>query len=195
MKLYMSDKSTKRINIDLDFLDTRSDEALQRKKRYQHLNEAEEPKKSKTLTRNTIIIGIVGFIILALIFGGQSDSSSPSSNNQTVKVGDYNCPSSAATAADALAPKKDEKGYLDSEQTRLDMVSSQLTVEKNRLDTEYVNQYSQFSIDQHNEAVDAYNAKLQKYKSDLASDSTRVDTYNATIKSYNTYLVNNCTKN
>jgi len=195
----MSDKSTKQINIDLDFLDARSDEALLRKRRYQHLNETEEPKKSKTLTRNTVIIGIVGLVIFALVLGGQSDNSSnndsPSSSNQTVKVGDYNCSSSAATAADALKPKQNEKSYLDSEQTQLDMVSSQLTAEKNRLDAEYVNQYSQYSIDQHNEAVDDYNAKLQRYKSDLASDNIRVDTYNTAIKSYNTYLVNNCTKN
>lgn len=194
----MSDDAKQKLHFDTDFLDAKSNEAKDRKKRYERLNKIEEPSTSNTVTRSLIIV----IIILAVIayFGYQafkgSSSSSQSSNNQNnVQIGQYNCSSSVSATADSIGPKQSEKTYLDGETARLDSVSNQLVAEKKRLDAVYVDETNQYAINQYNVQVDAYNAKLQQYKKDLANDSSRVDAYNAAIKAYNDYLDKNCTKN
>ena len=194
----MSDDVRQKLQFDLSFLDAQSTEAKERRKRYERLNINVEPKTSSTVTRNLIIVAVIIIIIVYFgfnLFKGSSSSSSTPSNQNNVQVGQYDCSSSISTTADSIGPKQTEKTYLDGETARLNSVSNQIVAEKKRLDAVYVDETNQYAINQYNIQVDAYNAKLQQYKTDLANDNSRVDAYNVALKAYNDYLDKNCTKN
>lgn len=162
------------------------------------------PQKGKKYNWKKIII--IGAVILFVVLVGSSDNqaSSPSggtyvptaqpSGSGNVIVGQYSCPSYAATQADSIQPSDSVKLQLDREQTNLQARSNRLDIQKNQLDSTYVDETDQSSIDDYNSRVNSYNYGINSYKSDASALSNRIDAYNAQVERYNSYLASNCTK-
>jgi peptidoglycan hydrolase CwlO-like protein len=62
------------------------------------------------------------------------------------------------------------------------------------IENSYVSEYSsQWEIDDYNDTVNTYNAKLTSYKRDVAALDTRIDRFNTQVAAHNNYLMQNCT--
>ena len=142
-------------------------------------------------------IGIVVAISIISSLGntGSSTSSTSNNSNDMVRNGNYMCSSYNSQQADNLGPTSSEKSSLDSLASSIELKESILLSEKTDIESEYVNDYDQNSIDIHNQKIDNFNYKLQKYRSDLKSYESQRQTYNAKIEAYNSYLITHCTKN
>jgi len=159
--------ANKHLDFDLDFLDKKS-EKHHIEKNYDG-NKEEHKRDSGGNNWKTILIVlgvIIGFIFL--VFGSDS-SSTNSSIDDSVAVGDYLCSRANASEADSIRPDSTIFDELESEQNDLDSEHS------------YLDEYDEFAVDDYNSKVDAYNVKK--------------DEYNESVDKYNTFLVENCTKN
>lgn len=129
---------------------------------------------------------IVGAIWLISAISGSNSSSSTSTQSSTsgaddsVMVGQYRCSKSNDTQAALLKPTDQEKSNLESE-------LSTLTSLKNRMNSTYVDNYDQDSVDSYNAIVDQYNRNRLTYNSDLTE-------YNNKVDAYNNFLATNCSK-
>jgi len=98
-----------------------------------------------------IVVGIILLIVWATSSGSDS-TSSPNAGSVTSSNGQYQCSQYDSAQADTLLPSPSEKSAIESD---------------------YVDEYSQASIDRHNAKVDAYNAKIQTYNLYLAAHCSR----------------------
>jgi hypothetical protein len=107
--------------------------------------------------------------------------SSPSSiDDDYVTVGQYRCSRYHHNKAQEFQPSVYEKQSIESE-------SSALASLKIEIETDYVDRYSQSSIDRHNMLIDDYNSRLQSHQ-------INIDNYNRQVTAHNNYLINNCSK-
>ncbi|MBP7804670.1 MAG: hypothetical protein KA052_00410 [Candidatus Pacebacteria bacterium] len=196
------------LNIDLDFLDKKEPirvapkpEPEPQKSESATSGNAKKPeKKPIEVTTNTtynwkkilIVGGIIVFFLWAIFSGSSDDSSSSSTTSnstysdtssgntftddsgQTFRCSDYNY-----DRAMALKPSATESAALDAR------VSASNSA-KDDIESMYVDEYDQDSIDSYNEAVDDFNFRNNRLKADLAAWDTKVDTYNS-------YLDDHCT--
>lgn len=197
------------LNIDLDFLDKKEPIRVAPKPESKPEQKTEHPKSethsgdehkkpanevSTDTKYNWKKILIVGGIILFFgwaIFSGSDDSSSSSSSStyssnsssdgtftdgsgQTFRCSDYRY-----DQAMAMKPTQAESDALDAR-------ISAGKIEKSRVENMYVDEYDQDSIDSYNYAVDSFNYKNNKLKSDLAA-------WDAKVNAYNNYLDTYCT--
>lgn len=159
--------ANKHLDFDLDFLDKKSEKHHVEKSYDGNKEEHKRDSGGNNWKTILIVLGvIIGFIFLVF---GSDNSSSNSSTDDSVAVGDYLCTSANASEADDMRP--------DS------MIRDELDREQNELDSEYtfLDEYDEFAVDDYNSKVDAYNAKKNEY--------------NYSVDRYNTFLAENCTKN
>lgn len=156
-----------------------------------------------------IIGGIILFFLWAIISGSSNDNSSSSSSNSTYTPTNtstpnnnnfitgngktYSCSDSNASSADALRPDSSTAASLASESSQLDTRTSALKAQKAEIDSMYVDQTNQSSLDTYNAAVDDFNAKNDQLKVDIASWNQRNAAQNNQIDTYNNFLDANCT--
>ncbi|MFA7377220.1 MAG: hypothetical protein WCZ15_00200 [Patescibacteria group bacterium] len=169
------------------------------------------------------IIGFFVIIFLSSIFDDNSTTSSnsnslgtkpiqttkpttsPSSDNpflsnfanddeEYVIVGEYSCSIYHANKADEIQPSKLSESLLDSRRTELENRADELDRLSAEIKNTYVNEYSQWSIDNYNSKVDSYNVKFFVYEADVEKFENDIDAYNIKVNKYNNYLENNCTK-
>jgi hypothetical protein len=194
------------LNIDLDFLDKKDPirvapkpetNTKDKQEKVESKNNSKESEDKKTVSEvstdvkyNWKKILIVGGIILFFgwaIFSGSDDSGSSSNSNsyssnsnatftdesgQTFRCSDYRY-----DQAMAMKPTQTESDLLDSR-----VSASQ--AEKSRIENMYVDEYDQDSIDSYNSAVDSFNYKNNRLKSDLAAWDAKVNAYNNYLDSY-----------
>mgnify|MGYP001558446825 CR=1 FL=1 len=151
---------------------------------------------------------VIGIVVLSSLFDDSSSTSSStytpppttttntyaSNDDDTVITGTYRCSQYNHNRAGELEPSRSELTTLESQQNGFLTRSAAITREGDRLDNEYVDEYDQDDIDQHNAAIYAYNASLEKYKRDVKANDAAVDSYNARVEVYNNFLIANCTK-
>lgn len=157
--------------------------------------------------KNLTIAGAIIFVIWGIVtivddsISTSSYTPSPTTNtyNQNnedmVVTGTYLCSQYNHNKAGELEPSKAELANLEAQQSGFAIRTAAISREGDRLDNEYVDEYDQNDIDQHNAAIYAYNASLEKYKRDITANDAAVDSYNARIGIYNNFLITNCTKN
>lgn len=177
-------------------------------------SEQGEPKNYKQkrrfpfrLTAAKVFCGVVALVIIVAMFSGNNKkpsepTSAPgrwvdvsteeefqtlmaerekqSNDGKYVTVGQYRCSKYHHSTAQKLLPGAYEEQSIESE-------SSALASLKNEIETDYVDRYSQDSIDRHNMLVDDYNSRIQSHK-------MSIDNYNKEVATYNNYLLNNCSK-
>jgi transcription elongation factor Elf1 len=93
----------------------------------------------------------------------------------------------------ALRPNATLSSQLDAEAAGFETRLSALKAEKTRIDNMYVDEYDQDSLDTYNAAVDSFNYKNNKYKSDVAAFQIRAEAFDKQIDAYNNYLDAHCT--
>ncbi|MBI5639584.1 MAG: hypothetical protein HZA17_04075 [Nitrospirae bacterium] len=148
------------------------------------------------LTSPTIAIvfwGIVAVVIVGSIFSGSDNkkaddkpsdqtasqySPSPATDDDIVTVGQFRCTQVHHNKAQELKPSDYEKQSIENEQSALNSL-------KIDIETDYVDHYSQSSIDRHNMLIDDYNSRLQRARWNMNS-------FNNKVVTYNNYLINNC---
>jgi len=147
---------------------------------------------------------VVGIIFLSSIFDDSGSSSSSTStytppatqatgnntftyNGQTFICSDYHY-----DKAIALRPNATLSTQIDNEASAFETRLNTLKLERTRLDNMYVDEYDQDSLDTYNAAVDSFNYKNNKYKSDVANFTSRTETFDRQIDTYNNYLDANC---
>ena len=199
----MEDKD--KVNFDLDFLDKNAKEKPKDKPNsskepdwvsYDEKNKPDNDYEKGPSKSWMWVLGVIGFFILIGIFSGDSSSTSTSSSTPDglVRVGQYMCSQYNANQADLLKPS-DSETSIQLASSSLDQRDAELTRMRNEIDSSYVSEYSsQYEINQYNTQVDDYNSKLAKYKSDINSYNTRMDNYNGQVDKYNNYLKTHCTK-
>ncbi|EKD63945.1 MAG: hypothetical protein ACD_51C00137G0002 [uncultured bacterium] len=197
-----------KINFDLDFLDKDAPEAnpnkpVHQKKTEETKNDSHKPSKSMSDGAKKWLTGIVIVGAIAL-FGTFSDDSSPtiSTSNSAItasqdddgliQTGQYRCSQYHHNRAGELEPSATDGATLDSKTAQLAAESDRMDSEKYQLENEYVDEYDQWSIDQHNESIDDYNSRLQSYRYRAQAHEVVIDNYNARVETYNNYLVANC---
>ncbi len=196
-------ESKDHINIDLGFLDKKEPLRVSHEAK---VYSGETPNSSMPVSsgstynwKKIIIIGgvVLFFIIVGNLDNSSSTSSSASSSVNTdnsVTVGKYSCSSYNASKADSLKPSDFTNSQLDIEKQNLDRRSQAMKVSASSIDADYVNEYSQASINSHNAKVDNYNTTLNTLKRDLQSFDTKTSQFNNQIDAYNNFLDKNCTK-
>ena len=159
-----------KVDFDLDFLDKNVKEKPKQKP-----NSSKDPNwvfyegnkgtnknpasdYSKGPSKNWLwVLGVIGFFIIVGLFSGDSNSTSTTSstNNGLVQVGQYMCSTYYADQADNMAPSSVTKAELDSETDRIDAITNARIAEKKYLDTTYVDETDQWAIDNYNSRVRA----------------------------------------
>ena len=182
------------LEFDTNFLDK---DTIKEKKRTSHSTRTLTEKKHNW--KKTLIIGGIILFFLWIIFSEDNSSSSTNTgannSSDTLVIGEYRCSKYDYDKAVALNPDESEQ-QIDTAISAMESRSNELDRLKKEIDSSYVNEYSsQYQINQYNETVDEYNAKLATYKSDSSNLEPRIDKYNAQIKAHNNYLKNNCTLN
>ncbi len=150
---------------------------------------------------------VIGIVVISSLFDDSSSTSTStytppptttntyaSNDDDTVITGTYRCSQYNHNRAGELEPSRSELATLEAQQSGFITRSAAIEREGDRIDNEYVNEYDQDDIDQHNAAIYAYNASLEKYKRDVKANDAAVDSYNARVEVYNNFLIANCTK-
>ncbi len=203
------DKKEK-INFDLDFLGKGAPEANQNDHAQQEAKTEKvyTPKPSRPMSDNTkkwlTGIVIVGGLIIWGAFTDGSDTSTPSTTNSTVtasqddndliQTGQYKCARYHHDKAGELEPATSEGIILDTKTTQLTDEGDRLDIEAYEIENEYVDEYSQRSINQHDERIDDYNIRLKGYQTRVRIHKSDIDNYNSKVSIYNKYLIANCTR-
>lgn len=188
------------LDFDTDFLNNVSEKKVDN----QPQNNATPPKKGG---------GNKGWIIAAVVFGillviGAMDDSSTSTNTtytpptptpsaqnqnslvfggQTFSCSDYHYDKAMALQPDAIL-----SAQIDSESDALDARVNSLNLELARIEGMYVDEYSQYSIDTYNNAVDSYDLKKDRLQTEIDSWNLKNTSFNKKIDTYNDYLDTNC---
>jgi hypothetical protein len=108
--------------------------------------------------------------------------------------GQYRCSEYHHNRSEQLKPSLYEKQNIERQQRSLNTESDELDVLKSQIESDYVDQYSQNSINRHNGLVDDYNSRLIQFRSDANNLQRRIDNFNSQINNYNDYLMANCSK-
>jgi serine/threonine protein kinase len=107
--------------------------------------------------------------------------STPASADQDlITVGKYLCKRNHYNRAQELDPPQDEKISIDIEREALASM-------KREIETDYVDNYSQDSVDRHNALIEEFNSRRRKM-------NISIERYNAKVKIHNDYLMNNCSR-
>jgi hypothetical protein len=154
-------KDKKHLEFDLDFLESVETKAPKKVDKQETdgpvtvsvTTNKSESTYSKPKSNSCLIAGIIIGVIALFIWIGSSDSSSPTTPSSS-------CDNSKLQS---LKPSDSDKNTIDSL--------------KRSIDSSYVNQYSQSSVDQYNVKVDQYNSLRNSYNS-------RVDNYNNYLNTY-----------
>ena len=108
-----------------------------------------------------------------------SPVSAPISTDQDlITVGEYRCTRYHYNRAKELDPNQNEK-------LNIEIGKKSLATMEKALDGDYVDNYSQSSVDRHNMLVKDFNAKRQTLQSSI-------DRYNTEVRAHNNYLISNC---
>ncbi len=118
----------------------------------------------------------------------------PPSDEDFVTEGQYRCSRYHHNRAQELKPSIVEKQDIERQQRILNKESDALDLLKTQIETDYVDHYSQSSVNQHNMLVRDYNSRLEMFRINVSNLQRRIDNYNAKITNYNNYLMNNCRK-
>jgi len=154
--------------------------------------------------------GIIAIVIIASLFSQNNDkkkttyspssgtstpSFSPISNDDdTVTVGQYRCSRYHHNRSEELKPSIFEKQDIERQQRILNSESDALDLLKTQIETDYVDHYSQSSVNQHNMMVRDYNSRLKIFRINDSNLQRKIDNYNAQVNNYNNYLMTNCRK-
>ncbi|MEX0998953.1 MAG: hypothetical protein WD000_03210 [Thermodesulfobacteriota bacterium] len=153
-----------------------------------------------------IVIGVL--IVIGSMEGSGSSSSTytnttntrpstPTQNQEmesfTYNGQTYSCSSYHHRKAGELEPPPQSAAMI-SESAALDARIRSLALESTRVDNMYVDEYSQYSIDNYNAAVNAYNAKNSILQADLERWNAKTAVYDRQVDIYNNYLTTNCSK-
>lgn len=154
--------------------------------------------------------GIIAIVIIASLFSQNNDkkkttyspssgtstpSFSPISNDDdTVTVGQYRCSRYYHNRSEELKPSIFEKQDIERQQRILNSESDALDLLKTQIETDYVDHYSQSSVNQHNMMVRDYNSRLKIFRINDSNLQRKIDNYNAQVNNYNNYLMTNCRK-
>lgn len=170
-----------------------------------------KPWPSFRLSFAKVFWGIIAIaIIIASIFSQNNDkkkttytpsggtstpTSSPSFNDDDmVTVGQYRCSRYHHNRAEELNPNVFEKQDIERQQRILNGERDALDLLKRQIETDYVDNYSRDSVNQHNMLVSDYNSRLEIFRLNVGNMQRRIDNYNARVNNYNNYLINNCSK-
>lgn len=194
-------ESNSHLNESLDFLDNAQSSS-------NSSNQPEKvPKKYNWIKIFWTVVAILFFIGLLSSDSGSSSSSSSSytptnsTYSNTSNSGDHSlvfdgqtfrCSDYHYDKAMALRPDATLSAQIDSEGSALDLRISSLDAEATKIDGMYVDEYSQWSIDNYNAAVDAYNVKKNRLQADIDSWNLKNTSFNRKIDAYNNYLDTNC---
>jgi len=195
----------KKIEIDLEFLDKESTKSKQSIR--QEAEKVPEPSRSTKWNWKTISI-VVGVAIIIIWVGAYEENNSPTSTNippttsqvksvstgdDSVEYGEYRCSRYHYDKAVSLSPSESEQA-LKSAQLSMENRANELERLQGEIENSYVSEYSsQWEIDDYNDTVNTYNAKLTSYKRDSAALDTRIDRFNTQVAAHNNYLMQNCT--
>lgn len=124
-----------------------------------------------------------------------TQSFSPSSvEGEFITDGQYRCTQYHHNRAEELKPNTFEMQEMDRQQRILNSEEEALVLLQGQIETDYVDYYSQSSVDQHNMLVDSYNSRLAILRGKAENLEIRIDKYNAQVDVYNNYLMTNCRK-
>jgi len=147
---------------------------------------------------------VVGVIIFIGVISDDSSTSntgstntsnssvSPSQYDDLVQTGEYWCSRYHHTKAGELEPSVSEGSSLDAKTAQLASEGDELDSEKYEIENMYVDEYSQWSIDQYNYKIDSFNEKLEDYRYRAQMHERNIDSYNSRVQTYNNYLTANC---
>jgi hypothetical protein len=122
-------------------------------------------------------------------------SSFPSSVDEEVLTdGQYRCTQDHHNRAEELKPSTSEMQEIERQQRILNSEEDALVLLKKQIETDYVDHYSQSSVDKHNMLIENYNSRLQLFRINVQNLDRRIDNYNAQVNNYNNYLMTNCRK-
>lgn len=205
-------KKKEKIELDFDFLEKKSNNTNSPKSVSSENSKSHtyvKSKQSKTFnfsdrTKKWLVgFAVVGVIILIGVLGGDSDTGTSNTNNasgrasqydnEMIQTGEYSCSRYHHDRAGELEPTSSEEAIIDSNTDQLQLESKNLDSEGYAIDNMYVDQYSQWSIDQYNNRVDNFNAELESYQRRASAHERSIDNYNARVEAYNNYLISNCT--
>jgi len=92
-----------------------------------------------------------------------------------------------------LKPNTSLGAQLAKESDALDAQIAANAEEGAAIEGMYVNEYSQYSIDNYNNRVNRYNAERQRLINAVNSWQTKSDAFDRSIDTYNNFLDTNCT--
>lgn len=205
------EKNDKKIDFDLDFLSKDATKANPNKEEYKkHNYSTDTPKDDSEPMSDTVKKWWVGAGVVALIIfiGVISDDSSTTTKSATstdsantlqygeddlVKTGEFWCSSYHHSKAGEIEPAEVEGSVIETKTNQLSLESDRLESELYQIENAYVDEYDQWSIDQHNAEVDSYNSRLESYNYKSQIHQRSIDTYNSKVQIYNNYLITNCT--
>jgi hypothetical protein len=190
------DKKDK-INLDLDFLGKDIPKANSDKPvHHAHHKKSETADSSKSLSDGAkkwltglVIVGVV----LLIGYSMDDTSTSISSEDNLVQVGQYLCSQYHHDRAGNLEPSSSEGLVLEGRESKLALRDIALMAEKRRLEGEYVDEYDEYAVNAYNARIDNFNERLQGYRNEVEINSNAIDAFNAKIEIYNNYLIANCT--
>jgi len=221
-KFYMTDNK-QHIDIDLEFLDKNSKRRSQSIHDKTRKN-THTPKLqlSKSQIKKYLIIGGVIIFFGWAIFSDDGSSSNSTkikpTQSQTQNItptkgtsfnkslvnteeeeymilGEYRCLMYHYNKAGELEPSKSKEASLESERIRIDNKGRELEKFALEIENMYVDEYSQWSVDNYNSKLNSYNRQFSTYESDYKKFQYDIDSYNNKVIVYNNYLENNCTLN
>jgi hypothetical protein len=190
-----NNNESKHINTNLEFLNEESK------------NNKSAPVENQGKKYNWIKIFwvTVGIIFVISLFSSDSGSSSSSyvpstvpttasqdSNSFMYNGETFSCSDYHYDKAIALRPDAVQSAQVDAESAALDARIRSRDLESSRIDNMYVDEYSQYSIDNFNAAVEAYNLKNERLQADIESWNLKNTSFNRQVDAYNNYLDANC---
>ncbi len=192
-------ESKDHLDIDLEFLDKKDSVRVVPKPESNSGQTSSIPKSPSTDTKynwkNILIIGGIVLFFGWAIFSGSSDSAptySTSGDEMLLTGGQYSCTQYHHDRAGELEPTLSQGNAIAAKTEQLSAEGDRLESEKSSIEYEYVDEYDQWSIDQHNDRIDSYNVKSDSYQSRVRSHQNDIDAYNARVATYNNYLTTNC---
>lgn len=188
------------IKFDTTFLENNG-QSSQAKKPQMNAPQKSGGNKGKGLLTAFLILMGLGIVLSVIDSEGSYSSTSStqttptnaSTNNSLTYDGEtFTCSDFHYNKALALRPSSAMTSQLDSEGYLLDVRISALEAESSRIESMYVDEYDQYSVDKYNSAVDAYNLKKDELESDINSWNSMSALLDQKIDTYNSYLDTNC---
>ncbi len=158
-----------------------------------------KPKKIEKKVRNYFLIAIwflIVLIVFLIIFVFYNKDwfglGSHVKNNFSIIQGsdEYDC-SDRYEEIIALKPTQSLE-ELQEESKDLKTIGDNLKKERTELEKEKTTVTDGLSLSLYKNKVEDYNDRLEKYKTDLASNQKEIDNYNNKVKEYSDFLKGNC---